>query len=61
MAASPSQQQINAALRRMQAKNPGVEFVVLRASNGEVAILPKGEDIYGNRLMNPQADPEAAV
>lgn len=41
MAASPSKQQIARALRRLQKKNPGVEFVVLRASNGEVAIMPK--------------------
>ena len=41
MAASPSQAKIKAALRRLQKKNPGVEYVVLRASNGEVAIMPK--------------------
>ena len=50
MAASPSQKQINAYLRRMKKKNPGVEYVVLRASNGEVAILPKGKDVYNQEL-----------
>lgn len=50
MAASPSKQQIQAALRKLQKKNPGVAFVIIRASNGEVAILPKGKDVYGNDL-----------
>jgi len=47
MAASPSKSQINVALRRLQKKHPGVEFVVLRASNGEVAILEKDKDAAG--------------
>lgn len=50
MAASPSKQAIAAALRRLRKANPGIEYVVLRASNGEVAILPKGKDAYGNDL-----------
>jgi hypothetical protein len=50
MAASPSKQQIAAALRRLQKANPGVEYVVLHASNGEVAILPKGKNVYGENL-----------
>jgi len=41
MSASPSQAAINAALRRLQRKNPGVVYQVLRASNGEVAIVTK--------------------
>jgi hypothetical protein len=41
MAATPSYQEIQQALRRLQKKNPGVEYQVLRASNGEVAIMPK--------------------
>jgi hypothetical protein len=28
------------ALRRLQKQNPGVEYRVIRASNGEVAIVP---------------------
>ena len=50
MAASPSKQAIAAALRRLRKANPGIDYVVLRASNGEVAILPKGKDAYGNDL-----------
>lgn len=41
MGASPSKATINAALKRLQRKNPGVEFQILRASNGEVAIMPR--------------------
>lgn len=41
MAAGMSKQQINYHLRRLQAKYPETQFVVLRASNGEVAIVPK--------------------
>lgn len=40
MAAGLTKQQISSALRRLKKKNPGVEYTVLRASNGEVAILP---------------------
>jgi hypothetical protein len=43
MSASPNQKQIQSALRRLQKQNPGVEYVVLHASNGEVAILPKSK------------------
>jgi hypothetical protein len=52
MAASPSKDTIQAYLRKLRKKNPGVEFVVLRASNGEVAILPKGKDVYGNAVQS---------
>lgn len=55
MAASPSPEKIRRALRRLERKNPGVEFVVLRASNGEVAILPKGKDVYGDDLKREVA------
>ena len=54
MAASPSKQQIAAALRKLKKTNPGVEYVVLRASNGEVAILPKGKDVYGTGLFREE-------
>jgi hypothetical protein len=40
MAASPSKARINAALLALQRKNPGTVFKVIRASNGEVAIIP---------------------
>lgn len=40
MARSPSKTEINRALRRLQKNNPGVTFRVIRASNGEVAIIP---------------------
>lgn len=40
MAASPSERAIRARLRRLAKKYPGVTFQVLRASNGEVAIMP---------------------
>jgi hypothetical protein len=55
MAASPSKSQIQSELRRLQKKNPGVEYVILRASNGEVAILPKGKDAYDNPLPEKTA------
>lgn len=41
MAAGASRQQIARALKRLQTKNPDVAYVVLRASNGEVAIMTK--------------------
>ena len=50
MAASPSKAAIAAALRKLRKANPGIEYVILRASNGEVAILPKGRDAAGNDL-----------
>lgn len=40
MAASPSKQQIARKLRELKRKYPDTEFHVLRASNGEVAIIP---------------------
>lgn len=51
MAASPSKEQIRAALNGLAKKNPGVTYVVLRASNGEVAILPEGRDANGNLIL----------
>jgi hypothetical protein len=47
MAASPSKAAINARLRRLRRKYPDASFRVLRASNGEVAIMrccPHGAD-----------------
>ncbi len=56
MAASPSRQAIMAKIRRLQKKNPGQKYVVLHASNGEVAIVTKewfkactGKDSPGGR------------
>lgn len=39
MAAGPTKQQIAAALRQLRKANPTETFVVIRASNGEVAIV----------------------
>jgi len=41
MGAGVSQDRINRRLRYLKKKNPNQEYVVLRASNGEVAILTK--------------------
>lgn len=41
MGAGGSQKQINRKLAHLKKKNPGQEYVVQRASNGEVAILTK--------------------
>lgn len=46
MAASPSEQVIRRHLRKMANQNPGVTFIVLRASNGEVAIVPENMTEY---------------
>ena len=47
MAASPSEKQIRQHLLRMARKYPGVTFVVLRASNGEVAIVDETQTSWG--------------
>jgi len=39
MGASPSQSTINKRLAYLKKKNPGVQYRVIRASNGEVAII----------------------
>ncbi len=39
MAAGMSQAKINRKLRELQKKNPGEKYRVIRASNGEVAII----------------------
>ena len=41
MGASISQKRIYDKLRYLKKKNPGQRYVVLRASNGEVAIITK--------------------
>lgn len=41
MAASPSQQRVKNALHKMANENPGVTYIAMYASNGEVAIVPE--------------------
>jgi len=41
MGAGVSQDRINRRLRYLKKKNPNQEYMVLRASNGEVAIVTK--------------------
>jgi hypothetical protein len=43
MGAGVPQSTINRALAKLRRENPGVEYQVLRASNGEVAIMPRTE------------------
>ena len=54
MAASPSEKAIGKFLKSQANKYPGVEFRVLRASNGEVAILPVNPETNEAELTNPQ-------
>ena len=57
MSASPSEQVIRRQLRKMAQQNPGVTYIVLRASNGEVAIVPENMTEYtasGDQTVNAQ-------
>lgn len=54
MAASPSEKLIKRAAKRLANKYPGIEFQVLRASNGEVAILPVNPETGKPEATNPQ-------
>jgi len=55
MAAGASKQQIANALRRLKRKNPTETYVVLRASNGEVAIVTQAylDSVRGSRDAKP--------
>jgi hypothetical protein len=51
MGASPSKEWISRKLRALKRKNPNEEYVVLRASNGEVSIVTRKylEECRGGR------------
>lgn len=51
---SPSEKNIKSFLNRQARKYVGVEFRVLRASNGEVAILPVNPDTGEAEIANPR-------
>jgi hypothetical protein len=54
MSARPSQQTIKHHLNKMAKKYVGVEFRVLYASNGEVAILPVNPSTGQPECTDPQ-------
>ncbi len=54
MGAGVSEKTIKRHLNRMAKKYVGVEFQVLRASNGETAILPVNPETGKPELTNPQ-------
>ena len=54
MAASPSEAKIKRFLKSQASKYVGVEFRVLRASNGEVAILPVNPETGDAEMANPR-------
>ena len=54
MSKSPSKESINKFLKKQANKYPFVEFRVLRASNGEVAILPVNPETGEAQIANPR-------